>query len=45
MDNLGFVVAGYVLTAAALSGYAAYLFRRSQQARRRAAALLAKRRS
>lgn len=43
MDNVGFVVAGYSLTAAALVGYAASLLRRARRARHRAAAVAAKR--
>ena len=43
MDNTGFVVAGYVLTAVALGGYLASLFSRARRARARAEAI-AKRR-
>ncbi len=39
MDNLGFVVAGYLLTVLSLAGYAAHLHRRARRAVRRAEAL------
>ena len=42
--NLGFVVAGYALTLGALVGYVASLHARARRARRRAAALAARRR-
>jgi hypothetical protein len=35
VDNGAFVVAGYVITALALGGYAASLFRRASRARAR----------
>lgn len=44
MDNLGFIVAGYGLTALVLGGYTAHLLYRSRRARERAATILAKRR-
>ena len=43
MDNLGYVVAGYTITAAALGGYIARLFVRAREARRRAEAVAAQR--
>jgi hypothetical protein len=43
MDNVGYVVAGYVLTAAALGGYVLRLFARAREARRRAEAVAARR--
>jgi hypothetical protein len=43
MDNLGYVVAGYVVTAGAIAGYAASLFVRARRARSRAAAVAARR--
>jgi hypothetical protein len=39
MDNLGYVAAGYLLTAATLGGYVLRLHARARRARRRAAAL------
>ena len=41
--NLGFVIAGYVLTAAALGGYTLRLFARARAAKRRAEAIAARR--
>ncbi len=41
--NLGYVVAGYAVTAAALGAYASYLVIRARRARPRAAAIAAKR--
>lgn len=41
--NVGFVIAGYVLTAAALGGYTLRLFARARAAKRRAAAVAARR--
>lgn len=35
-ENVGYVIAGYVLTAAALGGYLLRLFSRARAARRRA---------
>jgi hypothetical protein len=43
VDNLGFVVAGYALTAAALAGYVLSLIGRARRARARAAAIAARR--
>lgn len=43
MDNAGFVLAGYLLTGAALAGYTAHLFVRARRARRRAALLASRR--
>jgi hypothetical protein len=39
MDNLGYVAAGYLLTAATLGGYVLRLHVRARRARQRAAAL------
>lgn len=39
MDNLGFVVAGYLLTGSSLLGYVVWLHRRARRARARVAAL------
>jgi heme exporter protein CcmD len=39
----GYIVAGYAITAAALGGYLAWLFRRARRARDRVAAVAAKR--
>jgi hypothetical protein len=41
--NLGYVVAGYVVTGMALAGYVGYLLSRARRARIRAAAIGAKR--
>ena len=41
--NLGYVVAGYVLTVLALAGYVGYLFLRARRARLRTAAISARR--
>jgi hypothetical protein len=41
--HIGFVVAGYVLTAAALAGYVWRLFARARRARLRAAAVAGRR--
>jgi len=43
MDDLGFVAAGYLITAVSLAGYALHLLRRARRARRRAAALASRR--
>jgi len=43
-DNLGFVIAGYSLTAAGLGAYVASLFARGRRARQRTAAIVARRR-
>jgi hypothetical protein len=43
--NLGYVVAGYVVTVVALGGYVGSLFARARRARRRAAAIAAKSRA
>jgi hypothetical protein len=45
MENLEYVVAGYVLTGVALGGYVLRLFVRARDARRRAGAVAAGRRS
>ena len=45
MDEVGFVVAGYAVTAAALAGYVAWLFQRARRARLRATAIAVKRSS
>jgi hypothetical protein len=42
--NVGYVVAGYALTALALGGYVAMLHARARSARRRADAMAARRR-
>jgi hypothetical protein len=42
--NTGYVVAGYVITAATLGGYTWRLFARARAARRRAEAIAARRR-
>ena len=42
--NLGFVIAGYVLTAAALGGYTLRLFARARTAKRRARTIADRRR-
>ncbi len=39
MDHLGYVAAGYLLTAATLGGYVLRLHARARRARRRTAAL------
>jgi hypothetical protein len=39
MDNVGFVIAGYLVTAGAVGGYVAGLLLRARRARRRAAAM------
>ena len=39
MDNTGYVIAGYLLTAATLGGYLVALFSRARRARARAEAL------
>ena len=44
MDNVRFVAAGYLLTAVALGGYAAWLFRRAAKARERVHRISAARR-
>jgi hypothetical protein len=43
MRDLGYVAAGYLVTAAALGGYVLRLFARARRARRRAAALAGRR--
>lgn len=43
MDNAGYVIAGYALTAAALGAYVAGLFRRARRARSRVAAIASRR--
>jgi hypothetical protein len=43
MDNLGFIVAGYLITVLSLAGYAVHLHARARRASRRAADLSAKR--
>lgn len=42
-NNIGYVVAGYSITAAAVVGYAGSLFARARRARRRVAALARRR--
>ena len=42
--NAGYVIAGYILTAVALGGYVLRLFTRAREARRRAEAIVARRR-
>lgn len=42
MDNLGYVVAGYCITAAAMAAYAGNLLVRARRARVRAAAIAAR---
>jgi hypothetical protein len=42
--NTGYVVAGYLITAATLGGYTLRLFARARSARRRAEAIAARRR-
>ena len=41
--TVGYVVAGYIVTAAALAGYVGFLLLRGRRARDRAAAIAAKR--
>jgi hypothetical protein len=41
--NVGFVIAGYLLTAATLGGYTLRLFARARAAKRRAEAIAARR--
>jgi hypothetical protein len=43
VDNVGYVVAGYLVTAGAVAGYAFSLFVRARRARARAAAVAARR--
>lgn len=43
MDNLGYVVAGYLLTSGAIAAYAGSLFIRARRARARAAVMAARR--
>ncbi len=43
IENLEYVIAGYVLTGVALGGYAVRLFVRARDARRRAEAVAARR--
>jgi hypothetical protein len=42
--NTGYVVAGYLVTAVALGGYVARLYARARRARRRAEAVVSRRR-
>lgn len=42
-ENVGYVVAGYTLTAVALGGYVIRLFARAREARRRAEAVAGRR--
>jgi hypothetical protein len=42
-DNLGYVVASYLIAGAAVGGYVARLFARARTARRRAAAVSGRR--
>jgi CcmD family protein len=42
-ENVGYVVAGYAITAVALGGYVLRLFVRAREARRRAEAVAARR--
>ncbi len=44
MDNAGYVVAGYLLTAMSVSGYVAHLLLRARRARSQAVAIAAERR-
>jgi len=43
MDNLGFILAGYLITVLSLAGYAIHLGGRARRASRRAADLSARR--
>jgi hypothetical protein len=43
VDNLGYVVAGYLLTAAAIAGYVGSVLLRARRARARAADVAARR--
>jgi hypothetical protein len=43
-ENIGYVVAGYAITAVALGGYVMRLFARAREARRRAEAAASRRR-
>jgi hypothetical protein len=43
VDNVGYVVAGYLVTAAAIAGYASSLFVRARRVWARAAAVAARR--
>jgi hypothetical protein len=43
VDNTGYVVAGYLITGAALGGYVLLLFGRARRARRLAEAVAARR--
>jgi hypothetical protein len=43
MDNLGFIVAGYLITFISLAGYAVHLHGRARRASRRASHLSARR--
>jgi hypothetical protein len=43
MDNVGFVIAGYLVTAGAVGGYVTGLLLRAHRARRRAVAMAARR--
>lgn len=42
-ENVGYVVAGYAITAVALGGYVIRLFARAREARRRAEAISVRR--
>jgi hypothetical protein len=44
-ENVGYVVAGYLITAVALGGYALRLFSRAREARRRAEVVATRRRA
>lgn len=43
-ENMGYVIAGYLITAATLGGYTLRLFARARAARRRAEAIAERRR-
>jgi CcmD family protein len=43
VDSAGYVLAGYLVTGAALGGYVLYLFSRARRARRLAEAVAARR--
>lgn len=43
MDNTGYVLAGYLVTAGALGGYLLFLFARARRARQLAEAVAARR--
>lgn len=44
-ENVGYVLAGYVITAVALGGYVLRLFARAREARRHAEAVAGRRRA